>query len=365
LCLALAWALLPTAPARAGDVSNSTVDETTIGTRVGAGITVGGWATLQLEAPSSPGSGAGAAAGDAANALVDDDAQRARRTRLGVSHLSAIMWWDASPVWKVLAEFDRRNAIQFPAYRDSDDGAASAPFLALERLYVDYRADDALGLRVGRFLTPIGRWNLNHADPLTWTTARPLVSRSAFPTSATGLLLSGSVALGAQGADYQVFASGRENWQSDPRSTPFDHAVGARVVLPIGNEAHLGLSVARYRRRDSPEQESQLIGSDFVWRWQSVEFSGEALARRSESSADSGERGGYLQAVLPLAPRWYATARIEAYKRSQDPGVTRSGLLGLVCRLGRHWVAKAEWVQPSGSAKTLPQGLLASMTLLF
>lgn len=364
LCLALTCGLLlPAAAAAAAEAGSGGADETTIGTRVGAGFTVGGWATLQLDVPRA--GSVESDAGEPERGHAGDNPHRALRTRLGISHLSAMLWWDPSPAWKLLAEVDGKNTAQLPTYRDSDDGPAAAPYLALERLYVDYRATDALGLRVGKFLTPIGRWNQNHADPLTWTTVRPLISRSAFPTNATGLLLFGSVAVASQGLDYEVFASGHEDWRSDPRSTPFGRALGARIVAPIGNDLQVGVSVARYERRDDLTQQNHLIGADFVWNAHGAEISGEALARRSGVSDDSGERGGYLQAVLPLAPRWYATARVEVYKRSEDAAVTRSALLGVVYRLGRHAVAKAEWAQPSGNARGLPQGLLASMTLLF
>jgi hypothetical protein len=43
----------------------------------------------------------------------------------------------------------------------------------VERLYLDYLHSDALATRLGKHLTPIGRWNLRHADPLVWTATRP------------------------------------------------------------------------------------------------------------------------------------------------------------------------------------------------
>ncbi len=65
--------------------------------------------------------------------------------------------------------------------------------IELERLYADVYLAPAATLRLGKFLTPIGRWNLIHADPLMWTTSRPLVTFQPFATDTTGGMLYGSV----------------------------------------------------------------------------------------------------------------------------------------------------------------------------
>jgi hypothetical protein len=233
----------------------------------------------------------------------------------------------------------------------------------LERLYVDYRAADALNFRLGKFLTPVGRWNQDHADPLTWTTLRPLISQSAFPTNATGLMVFGSLAGGQ--VDYQLFAAGKNDWRSSPRIAPFDHALGVRVVAPLSADLQIGLSTAEFVQRGAEGERFRLSGVDVVWNWRGAEFSAEAIVRRGSDAEDSGERGGFVQAALPLAPHWSAVTRLEAYKRGEDPRANRSALVGVVYRSGRHWVCKAEWVRPSRGSLGLPQGLLASLTLLF
>src|SRR5262249_17234134 len=49
-------------------------------------------------------------------------------------------------------------------------GVRSDPDLEVDRLYLDLEARDALNVRFGKFLTPIGRWNLAPIEPLVWTT---------------------------------------------------------------------------------------------------------------------------------------------------------------------------------------------------
>ena len=54
--------------------------------------------------------------------------------------------------------------------------------LDVERLYADYGYSSQLNIRAGRFLSPIGIWNLVHAAPLVWTTVRPAATRELFPS---------------------------------------------------------------------------------------------------------------------------------------------------------------------------------------
>ena len=59
----------------------------------------------------------------------------------------------------------------------------------LERLYLDWTATPELTVRVGKFLTPFGIWNLIRRAPLTWTVDRPVATQNAFPDHTTGLSL--------------------------------------------------------------------------------------------------------------------------------------------------------------------------------
>lgn len=352
-----AWAEGSAAPA------TQPVDQR-MGLALGHGLTLGGWGTLQLEAPtrSAPALTDLGGATESGNQQAQfPDAQVASHPRVALSDLSGMLWWDASPGLKALAEVDSRYALQMPSRGQDPD----APYLALERLYLDYRWNDSVSIRAGKFLTPVGRWNQDHADPLTWTTMRPLISQSAFPTHTTGLLVSGRLGVGAQDLDYQLFAAGRQDWRTDPADDRFQRASGLRLVLPVGDKLQLGASVADFRQQSFFGDNSHLVGADFRWSSSGLQIDGEAIVRQGAAASDSGDRGWFLQGVFPLVPRWYLSSRIEAYKRRQDNAATRSALVGVVYRSGRFWVFKAEWVQPDGRPPGVPQGLLASLTLLF
>ena len=83
-------------------------------------------------------------------------------------------------------------------------GRTTATFVA-ERLYGDVNASDQVNLRLGKFLTPVGRWNVIHAQPLVWTTSRPLTTLLPFDAHTTGAMLFGSLLPDDTGVTYSVY----------------------------------------------------------------------------------------------------------------------------------------------------------------
>ena len=361
-CLAAASLHAHAQPVAGTDVpvQESVGDAPPVGIDIGQGITLSGYATIQLLAPL----GSGIAPPAAAVSSVDD-AQYSRRTRLDLSHLSGIAWWKPAPPWKLLAEVDLQDLVQLPDHEDNEDGSGSTPYVSLERLYADYQVSDALSVRAGKFLTPIGRWNQEHSDPQVWTVLRPLISQSAFPTNVTGLMLFGSLPIGSQWIDYQGYASNGGEWRSSPRVHPFDSAVGGRIATTLDPHLQVGLSLSRFSQSDFPQSEFHLSGVDATWSWHRAEISAEGVKRHAGSGTAGEERGWFLQAAVPVAERWWLTSRVEAYKRAIDTSVHRSTLFGLVYKSGSHWVFKAEWVDPAPDAVGLPAGFLSSVTLAY
>ncbi len=376
LCMALTLASAA-CPTHAADDAVSDVpvaehipDSPPTGIRLAPGVTFSGYGTLQFLAPDrrsrdQDAAGHGDGGPGDGDGPDDDASQFSQRARLNLSHLSGIVWWEPSPAWKVLVEVDLQDVVQVPHHDDDDDGPDSASFVALDRLYVDYHVTDSLTVRGGKFLTPIGRWNQEHSDPLVWTVLRPLISQSAFPTSATGLMVLGSVPLSDRWIDYQVYAADGGDWRPSPRSQTFDRAIGARVSTSLDPSFQLGVSFSRFDEADYVATRFSLVGVDAAWSWRRIEFSGEAISRRGTGDGTGNEHGWFGQTVVPIVDRWWAVGRVEAYHRAGEPSSSRTGLLGLVYKSGQHWVFKAEWARASGNSEGLPSGLLSSVTLVY
>lgn len=281
--------------------------------------------------------------------------------RTALDNLSLFVWWQGEGRWKFFTELDYENVLASP----SSDLPGEDRYLALERLYVDYALNDTTTLRAGKFLTPIGRWNLIHATPLVWTTSRPLVTTEIFPTNATGLMLNGTLPTVADGTDYSLYVSKGSEPRSNPALDPFREAIGAHVSFPFPADGQIGFSYATFEQDRTPDETKRLVGIDFVWSRDRYEISGEGVYRFSDNGSDWDERGAFGQLVVPLSAKLYAVGRYELYRKAQETLATRMWVAGLNYRFTPAIVLKAEWNGATHNTIDAPEGFMSSLSLLF
>jgi hypothetical protein len=281
---------------------------------------------------------------------------------MAVDSLSAFLWWDGGGRWRFFSETELERALVW-----RDDGVATREAdVVSERLYVDYAWRDALKLRLGKFLTPVGRWNLVHAPPLTWTTSRPLITEATFPTNATGAMVYGVLPWGREGVEYSVYASAGEEVFPEDDLDPFREAIGARIAGEVLPHTELGVSWAAFEQEDQSDLRKQLFGVDLEWRWRRFEISGEfALRTLAGREGERDEQGGYVQAVVPIAGQWFAVGRYESFHQQDADRDLSLYLGGLAWRPRPALVLKAEWSRATDNDADLPDGWRASFAVLF
>ena len=164
---------------------------------------------------------------------------------------------------------------------------------SVERMYLDVEVSDAVNLRGGIFLTPVGRWNMIHAAPLVWTTSRPLTTERAFDPNVTGVMLSGSLFPSSGTLTYHVFDQFAGPIEGNPDFHPADHSTGARLQYDADRGWSVGTSyVAALRNGDW----RHLAGLDALWSHRPVEVMAEAIF-------DAGT-GGPPEWVSTCSPCW-------------------------------------------------------------
>lgn len=277
--------------------------------------------------------------------------------------LSVLLSWQGQGRWSFFGELEGENLITFNAGELGDDHEAE---LVLERLHVDYAWSDALQFRIGKFLTPIGRWNVIHAAPLTWTTSRPLITESTFPTNATGAMARGVVSLAGRALEWSVYTSPGEELAPEEDSDPFKEAYGLRLDYDLSHGLQLGLSFAEYEQKREKDEHKTLYGIDFLWQYQRFELSGEwAYRTRTQGGSSADESGAYVQAVAPLYRLLYGVVRYETF----DPAGAGAGLnlyvSGLTWRFRPGWAAKLEYRIATDNSVGQPEGWRASLAVLF
>lgn len=256
-------------------------------------------------------------------------------------------------------------------------GGGGEAELDVERVYGDFHATSGVTLRFGKFLTPIGEWNLVHADPLTWTVSRPLATSAAFARHATGAMAFGTVPFKGRDLDYWLFADdtkdlglGRDSDDAftdytgdrSPRNR-FRQALGGRVLYHLASDRlAVGASYVTYHL-DEPRHDYQLAGIDFTWSTRYVELTGEAIYRTGASPLSS-ESGGFVEAGVPVAPRLYLIGRLERYHTSVPETTTIVRTEAINYRPIAGLVLKLEHRNGKGG-EVVPAGWLASVSVLF
>ncbi|MFP5305521.1 MAG: hypothetical protein ACLGI7_06810 [Gammaproteobacteria bacterium] len=338
LCLALT---LAGTGARADDGTESAAPryELGLGYRLGdSGFTLGGYG----------------------EAVYEDS--RGEPWRAALDSLSAILWWDGGGRWRFFSELEVDDAVVLtPGDSTADDAT-----LILERLHLDYAHTDALKLRIGKFLTPVGRWNLIHAAPLTWTTSRPLITETTFPTNATGAMVHGVLPWTEDGIEYSVYASPGEELFPAKDVDTFSEAWGLCVAAAPLPRTQLGLSFASFEQESSPDRKT-LYGLDLLWSWRRFELSGEIHYRTRDFGEDRrDEHGHYLQLVAPLSARLYGVARYEGFHQAGAADDLHFYLLGLNYRPLPAVALKAEYGDATEAhGLDVRDGFRASIAVMF
>jgi len=304
--------------------------------------------------------GTGVRLGGYASAGFQND--RHEPWKVGANDLSLFLWWEGQGKLKLFSELDLENAL---AYEQGNGLTARHAYLALERLYADYLYSERVNLRAGKFLTPIGRWNVIHADPLVWTTSRPLITEHTFPTNATGAMVYGTLPLLGRDVDYSLYTALGKEWRPDPKLDPFEEAYGLHVTVPVSAGAEIGLSYANFEQRSSASERKNLLGMDYFWSRDRYEVSAELAYRFSENGSRSDEKGLFVQGVMPLSERWYAIGRYELYDRAGPSRVMNLGVLGLAMKLSPALIFKAEFSRAANNTIRAPEGLFTSFAILF
>lgn len=282
-------------------------------------------------------------------------------SRIALDNLSLFVWWQGEGRWKFFSEFDYENVLA----SSSVGQEGGDRYLALERLYLDYAVTDTTTLRAGKFLTPIGRWNLIHATPLVWTTSRPLVTTRTFPTNATGLMVNGTLPTVAHGLEYSLYASKGSELRPNPALDPFHEALGTHVAFPLLTDGQIGFSYAAFEQEKTRDEKKQLAGVDFVWSRNRYEISAEGVYRFSDNGNSWDERGAFGQLVVPLSDKVYAVGRYEIFRKARETLTTQLWVAGLNYRITPAIVLKAEWVGSKHNHIDAPEGFMSSVSLLF
>jgi len=237
-----------------------------------------------------------------------------------------------------------------------------------ERLYVDLLATESTTLRVGKFLTPVGRWNITHAAPLIWTTTRPLVTeRRLFTSHASGLMLTQKFDISDHNLDVSVYVDDSTDLDVLDNQLGFENAVGGRMTFDISEQLQIGASFIDYKNKTvTHKTRNDLFGLDLLWKKDGYEIEMESIYRTADDN-QGHERGLYIQGVVPLFEHFFAIGRYEYVSGTHRyiPTHTDIGVTGLAWRPFTPLVIKAEYLFGNQNQYVAPSGFFTSISMFF
>lgn len=294
-------------------------------------------------------------------ASADINAPHAASWHTEISDLSLFLTWDNNSRLRFFSELEAGDLLS--AGEHQAPGIQNARF-DFERFYIDGIVNNHLTVRLGKFLTPIGHWNLIHAAPLVWTSSRPVATENLFSTHASGLMLHGSVPVAERQLEYSVYGDLTENIDPHRSKNPFENALGAHLRYFLSDTLQIGASFANFVLSSQQPARYYLTGIEAFWTYRKFEFSSELVYRTSDHANTQSAWQGFVQNVAPLSQHWFVVGRYEFFEQPPDK-TGQAGTLGLAYRPLPPLIWKLEYRLGVNNDMLAPDGPSASFAVLF
>jgi hypothetical protein len=308
-----------------------------------------------------------------------------------LASLSLFTTWDNGSKLRYFSETELEGGLT--AGQNQDLSTRDGHF-DIERMYIEYLATDHVTLRLGKFLTPIGQWNLIHVEPLVWTSSRPVATTNLFSDYATGAMVLGNFMVAGRNLEYSVYhdySSSLDPVHGAEGGLWFDNAQGLRLRYYLDDNLKIGLSYADYALVGSSNSRNHLAGLDFIWTYQRYILNAEAVYRNKDvvnvplsacsfpchpapsvsAYANRNAWQGYIQGVAPLTDTLYGVARFEFFDQANlgfDDNERKFGhaqVFGLAYRPHPALVFKVEYRFGNHNRTLAPDEWLSSIGVLF
>jgi hypothetical protein len=304
----------------------------------GTGLTIGAFATVEL------------------------DNEQGEEGVVALDSVNPLVLWEPIDFARAFLELEVGGLF---TWQPGTGAVESSPDLVIERVYLDVSGGDAFNIRLGKFQTPVGIWNLVPAEPFTWTATSPALVEAAFDEHQTGGALFGTFYPGGSNVEY--WAYGQFLDPLDPSEDAADRGVGARLrVSGVRGDWALGGSYLSSKRE---RRWSHLGGIDVFWSRGPLELQGElAFVRGDIPGRDLvgayGQAAWHLGAHLRSLAGLHLVGRYELFDRSAVPA-SHIGNIGLAFLPKPFLNVKAGYQHVSEPTEHAASGAFASISVIF
>lgn len=240
----------------------------------------------------------------------------------------------------------------------------------LERLYNDIHFTNALLLRVGKMLAPVGEWNQIHASPLVATTIRPLTTYLNFSEFVTGISLNYVAQNDSLPSVTLYYQPSEEFLPKALSSRPYSYKniSGIQLVYASDLDWRAAFSVQHAELVNRNERQNL-----FTWdgRYDFDIFLLEMQASYNQIYGNKGNRqrndewGGYLQLSVPVIEDWSLIGRGETFTMRDVQTSQQNAVFGANYRPNAAMVWKLEYLFVTGATTNLNEGIYGSFGVMF
>lgn len=238
-------------------------------------------------------------------------------------HLSLFFEKRITDQWRFFSEIEYEDTPKFEAdeksFTDADSGKKVNQFDAAQgKLFVEavnlsflWRPDASL--RVGRFFTPAGIWNVDHYPPFVPTQERPLHIRAIFPQVFDGAMAYGTRPLGGSFLKYELYWGNGEG-NTGKKDSNSHKAVGLNTGLLLPFLKHTEIGLTYYTDTLNDRTEKTATGAHMKIKAGGLAFQAEyAVADYKPTTGSKYERTGYYAQLMYDIGNWTAGVRNNFY----------------------------------------------------
>ena len=250
---------------------------------------------------------------------------------MGIENAGVMMYGSYTQYFSFLVEYGNEDLYR---YQNSKSYSQGPEF---RRFYADFHLYDALNIKLGRFLTPIGIYNPTYINALRWSNIRPLVAQEFFPDIITGAQVHGTI---ASSVSYTVFTQLQDDEEVSISHLPISEFTGGELQYLFGTNSRLAINYGKFRS-DTFREICTFGGANALIELGENEFSTELLYKKGKWSNPEAkinwwnDFSWYTQYVQNIVEDHYLTFRVgQKIRKSADVESWNesNGILGYVYR---------------------------------
>jgi len=274
-----------------------------------------------------------------------------------------------------------------------------------ERLYNDFKINNEDRIRLGKFLAPVGYWNLIHAAPLVWTVNRPLTSTYSYSNYITGLEY-GHTLNSMSGSRIDFYAQFGNEYNPKPLSEHprrYKNIAGASWTIIDDLDSRSSIDV-QYAKVKTSQNKRLTFSFQKIWYLQTWDIDTQIIYTKITNTSDdyntenvvnsinkisqisnksefsnlininSNEEiqhengwdgGGYLQARYRYSSKWNFYGRGEYFHLAIEGKSGQNFVIGTRYHLGKWGNINVEFKSGSGAQKIAADGFSISYNAMF